>query len=164
MNENSCCSLSSPPLGGVLDFGHSNRCVVVSHWFFNRQFPSDTWCWACFHMLKNSSAQSFCYFQLFATPWTATCQASLSITNSRACSNPCPSSRLCHPTILSSVIPFSFCLQSFLTSGSFPMVSSSHQVAKGLELQCQHQSFQRVFRIDFLQDGLVWSPCSPRDS
>ena len=37
----------------------------------------------------------------------------------RACSNSCPSSRWCHPTILSSVIPFS-CLQSFPGSGSFP--------------------------------------------
>ena len=37
-----------------------------------------------------------------------------------ACSNLCPSSRWCHPTISSSVIPFS-CLQSFPASGSFPM-------------------------------------------
>ena len=39
----------------------------------------------------------------------------------RACSNPCPSSQWCHPTISSSVIPFSSCLQSFPESGSFPM-------------------------------------------
>ena len=39
----------------------------------------------------------------------------------RACSNSCPSSRWCHPTISSSVIPFSFCLQSFPVSGSFQM-------------------------------------------
>ena len=38
-----------------------------------------------------------------------------------ACSNPCPLSRWCHPTISSSVIPFSSCLQSFPASGSFPM-------------------------------------------
>ena len=38
-----------------------------------------------------------------------------------ACSNSCPLSRWCHPTISSSVIPFSSCLQSFLVSGSFPM-------------------------------------------
>ena len=36
-------------------------------------------------------------------------------------SNPCPSSRWCHPTISSSVIPFSSCPQSFPASGSFPM-------------------------------------------
>ena len=39
----------------------------------------------------------------------------------RACSNSCPSSRWCHPTISSSVIPFSSCLQSFSASGSFQM-------------------------------------------
>ena len=38
-----------------------------------------------------------------------------------ACSNSCPLSQWCHPTILSSVIPFSSCLQSFPASGSFPM-------------------------------------------
>ena len=37
------------------------------------------------------------------------------------CSNSCPLSWWCHPTILSSVIPFSSCLQSFPASGSFPM-------------------------------------------
>jgi len=39
----------------------------------------------------------------------------------RACSNSCPSSQGCHPTISSSVVPFSSCLQSFPESGSFPM-------------------------------------------
>ena len=38
-----------------------------------------------------------------------------------ACSNSCPSSWRCHRTISSSVVPFSSCLQSFPTSGSFPM-------------------------------------------
>ena len=37
------------------------------------------------------------------------------------CSNSCPPSRWCHPTISSSVVPFSSCLQSFPASGSFPM-------------------------------------------
>ena len=48
--------------------------------------------------------------------------------------------------------------------GLFQWVSSSHQVAKVLELQLQHQSFQWIFRTDFLYDWLVWSPCNPRDS
>ena len=39
----------------------------------------------------------------------------------RVCSNSCPLSRWCHPTISSSVIPFSCCLQSFPALGSFPM-------------------------------------------
>ena len=43
-------------------------------------------------------------------------------------------------------------------------VSSSHQVATVLEFQLQHQSFQWIFRTDFLYDRVVWSPCCPRDS
>ena len=39
----------------------------------------------------------------------------------RVCSNSCPLSRWCHPTISSSVDPFSSCFQSFSASGSFPM-------------------------------------------
>ena len=48
--------------------------------------------------------------------------------------------------------------------GLFQLIGSSHQVAKVLELQLQRQSFQWIFRTDFLQDWLVWSPWSPRDS
>ena len=48
--------------------------------------------------------------------------------------------------------------------GLFQWVSSSHPVAKVLELQLQCQSFQWIFRTDFQEDGLVGSPCSPRDS
>ena len=48
--------------------------------------------------------------------------------------------------------------------GLFQEVSSSHQVAKVLEFQLQHQSFQWIFRTDFLEDGLFGSPCSPRNS
>ena len=46
----------------------------------------------------------------------------------------------------------------------FQWVSSSHQVVKVLEFQLQHQSFPWTPRTDLLQDGLVGSPCSPRDS
>ena len=46
----------------------------------------------------------------------------------------------------------------------FQRVNSLHEVAKVLEFQLQHQSFQWIFRTDFLLDGLVGSPCSPRDS
>ena len=48
--------------------------------------------------------------------------------------------------------------------GLFQWVSSLHQVAKILELQLQHQSFQWILRLDFLYDWLVWSPCSTRES
>ena len=48
--------------------------------------------------------------------------------------------------------------------GLFQWVNSLHQVAKVLEYQLQHQSLQWTPRTDLLQDGLVGSPCSPRDS
>ena len=65
-----------------------------------------------------------------------------------------------HP--LSSPSPPAFNLSRH--QGVFKWVSYSHQVAKVLELQLQHQSFQWIFRTDFLYDWLVWSSCSPRDS
>ena len=46
----------------------------------------------------------------------------------------------------------------------FKWVNSLHQVAKVLEFQLQHQSFQRICRTGLLSDGLVGSPWSPRDS
>ena len=66
-----------------------------------------------------SSVQLLSHVQLFATPWTAACQASLSSPTPGACSNSCPLSRWCHPTISSSVIPFSSCLQCFPGSRVF---------------------------------------------
>ena len=81
-----------------------------------------------------------------------------------ACSNSChwvsdaiqPSSPLSFPS------PPAFNLSQH--QGLFQWVSSSHQVAKVLELQPQHQSLQWIFSTDFLLDWLVRSPCSPRDS
>ena len=82
----------------------------------------------------------------------------------RVDSNSCPLSRWCHPPShpLSSPSPPAFNLSQH--QGLFQWVSSSHQVAKVLEFQLQHPSFQWIFRTDFLEDGLVGSPCSPRDS
>ena len=67
----------------------------------------------------------------------------------RACSNSCPLSQWRHPTISSSVVLFSSCLQSFPASGSFQM-SFSNQVAKVLELQFRHQSVQWIVRVNCL--------------
>ena len=67
-----------------------------------------------------SSVQSLSHVQFFATPWTATHQASLSIINSWSLLKLMSIKSQCHPTISSSVIPFSSCLQSFPESGSFP--------------------------------------------
>jgi len=65
-------------------------------------------------------------------------------------SNSCPLCWWCHPTIPASVIPFPPSFNLSQHQGLFKWVSSSHQVAKVMELQLQHQSFQWIFRTDFL--------------
>ena len=76
----------------------------------------------CYQFFNSfSSVQLLSHVWLFATPWTAAHQPSLSITNSRAYLNSCPLSRWCYPTISSSVVLFSSCPQLFPASGSFPM-------------------------------------------
>ena len=67
-----------------------------------------------------SSVQLLSRFRLFATPWTAACPVSLSITNSLSLPK-CPLSWWCYPVISSSVVPFSSCPQSFPALGSFQM-------------------------------------------
>ena len=86
--------------------------------------------------------QSLSRVRLFGTPWNAAHQASLSITNSwsllklMSIESMMPSNLL----ILSSPSPPTFNL--FQHQGLFKWVSSLHQVAKVLEFQLQHQSFQ----------------------
>ena len=67
----------------------------------------------------------------------------------RVHSNSCPLSLWSHPTISSSVTPLS-CPQSFPASGSFPASRLFTSGGWNLELQLQHQSFQWIFRADFL--------------
>ena len=66
----------------------------------------------------------------------------------RVCSNSCPLSRWCHPTISPSVTPFPPALN--LSQGLLQWGRSSHQVPKVLELQLQHQPFRWIFRVDLL--------------
>ena len=101
-----------------------------------------------------SSVQSLSRVQLFATPWTAACQASLSITSSQNLLKLMPI-ELVMPSnhlILSSPSPPVFNLSQH--QGLFQWVSSLHQVAKVLEFQLQYQSFQWIFRISFRMDWL----------
>ena len=78
-----------------------------------------------------------------------------------AYSNSCPLSWQYHPTISSSVTLFSFCLQSAPASGSFPMsqVFASGGQSIGASASVFPMNVQGWFPL-----GLVWSPCSPRDS
>ena len=98
--------------------------------------------------------------QLFATPWTVAHQARLPFSISQKLlkfmftESVTPSNHLilCHPLLL---LPSIFPNIRVFTN-------DSHQVAKLLELQLR--SFQWIFRVDFLLNWVVWSPCSPRDS
>ena len=65
--------------------------------------------------------QSLSHVWFFVTPWTRAHQASLSFTVFKSLPNSCPLSQWCHPTISSSVTPFSSCPQSSPASGSFPL-------------------------------------------
>ena len=97
-----------------------------------------------------SSVQSLSHVRL-CDPWTAATRLLCPSPTPGVHSNSSPLSRWCNPTISSSVVSFSSCPQSFPASGSLQWVSSSHQVTKVLEFQLQHQSFQWIFRTDFLR-------------
>ena len=90
-----------------------------------------------------------------ATPWTAAYQASFNISQSllklMSIESVMPSSHLllCHPLL--------FLLSIFPSNRLFSNVCDMNQVAKVLELQLQHQSFQWRFRTDFLYEWLVGS-------
>ena len=108
-----------------------------------------------------SSVQSLSCVWIFATPWTAAHQASLSITTSQS---------LLKPMSIELVMPYNhliFYRLLLLQPSIFPSIKVFsnelvlHQVAEVLEFQLQHQSFQWMFRSDLLYDGLVGSPCNP---
>ena len=65
----------------------------------------------------------------------------------RAWSNSCPSSQCCHTTISSSVVPFSSCLQSFPTSGSFQMSQFFTPGGQRIGISGSAWSFQGIFRV-----------------
>ena len=82
----------------------------------------------------------------------------------RIYSNSCPLSRWCHPTISFSVVPFSFHLQSFPASGSFPMSQSFASSGQSIRVSASASVLLLNIQGCFLEDRLVWSPCCPRDS
>ena len=104
-----------------------------------------------------SSAQPLSHVWFFVTPWTAA-------PTPGAYSNSCPLSWWCHPTISSSVVSFSFHLQSFPASGSFLM---SHLFASGGQ-SLRTSTLASILPVNiqgwFPLDWLVWSPCYPKDS
>ena len=130
--------------------------------------------WACFQIRLtfepgNSARQTAlpaadgCYCSvaksLFATPWTAACQASLPFTvfwsllklmsmSDAIQPSLCP--WWCHPAISSFVVPFSSCLHSFPTSGSLPMSQFCASGGQSIEVSTSASVLPIIFRTDFL--------------
>ena len=100
--------------------------------------------------------------------WTAAQQTSLSFNISQVCSNSCPLGQWCHPTISSSVIPLCSCLQSFPTSGPFPVsrLFSSGGQSIGASASVLPMNIQGLFPlgmtdlISLLSKGLARVLCS----
>ena len=106
--------------------GHGIRRKDGSEILVNKIMKGDFLSWKSFsyglkRLTQFSSVQSLSHVRLFETPWIAARQAPRPSTTPGVHSNSCPSSRWCHPTISSSVVPFSSCPQSLPASGSFPM-------------------------------------------
>ena len=112
-----------------------------------------------------NSVQSPNHVRLFATSWVTAHQASLSITNFRSSlrlmsiKSVMPSSHpiLGHPLLLLPPIPPS--IRIFSNESTLRM-----RWPKYWSFIFSHRSFQKTPRTDLLQNGLVGSPCSPRDS
>ena len=79
-------------------------------------------------------------------------------------SNSHPSSQWCHPATSSSVIPFSSCPQSLPASEPFPMSQLFAWGGQSTGVSALAPFLPKTPRVDLLQNGLVGSPCSPRDS
>ena len=91
---------------------------------------------------------SISHVWIFVNPWTASCEVSCPLLSPRDCSHSGPLSWWCHPTISSSVTPFSSCPQISQNQDLFQRVSPSHQVAKVLELSSEDSGLIS-FRIDW---------------
>ena len=110
-----------------------------------------------------SSVQFLSHVWPHATPWATACHASLSITKSQ--------SWLKFMSIQSVMLSnhLIFCHPFLLLPSIFPTISVfSNELVLSIRWpkywsEAQHQSFQWIFKT-YLQDWLVWSPCSPRDS
>ena len=109
----------------------SNICLFANmtgeKWYLNGHFSYNEWDWPLLYVCC-----SYCFSRSVLSnstaPWSAWgCRTGLKdrlpcpLPSPKVCSNSCPLSQRCHPTISSSVIAFSFCPQSFPASGAFPI-------------------------------------------
>ena len=140
----------------LINFMHNSITFTLNPWIITVILDSHI----SGEIFSCSSVQSLSHARLFVTPWTAVCQASQSITNSlsllklMSIESVVLSNHfiLCHQSST-----FSSCLKLSQHQGRFQWVSSSYQVAKVLEFQSQHQSFQWIVRVDLAVQGTLKS-------
>ena len=135
--------------------------ICYVYYFLSLAMYKFTYTW--YHLVSHQFSRSVMSDSV--TPRTAARKASLSNINSWS---------VLKLMSIESVIPSNhliLCRLLLLLPSVFPStrVFSNESVLHNRwpeywEFQCQRQSFQWIFRIDFLEDWLVWSPCSPRDS
>ena len=119
--------------------------------------------WRCATMdYQFSSVTQLC--PTLYNPMDCSMQVSLSVATPGVYSNSCPLSWWCHPTISSSIIPFSSCLQCFSASGSFQMsqffASGGQSIGVSASASVLPMKLQSWFPL-----GLTgWISLSPRDS
>ena len=152
MSASSVPIVVMPLLPGFLPVQHSSVFCMSLAW---PEAPT-----LCVFFSSINSVITLCIFMVLVrgtnTTYTYSCCCSAVVFNSlwphglqhtslpcpslypRVCSNSHPLSQWCHPTISSSVVPFSSCPQSFQHQGLCQRVGSLHQVGKVLELQLQH--------------------------
>ena len=126
--------------------------IFLLHWVFVIQFL----------------IQSLSHIQLFATPWTIACQASLPITNSQSLlelisiESVMSSNHLilCHPLLLP---PSNFPSIRVFSRESFLCISWPKYWSFSFSISPSSGLISDI-QTDFIQDGLVGSPCSPKDS
>ena len=161
--QNECFSpqvnFSTFPCGFLTFFPYLLNIILIQ--LFSG-YPIWVYFWQKFSLLF-SSVQSLNRVLLFATPWIAAHQASLSITNSQSLLNSCPLSRWCHSAISSSVIPFSSCPQSLPASGSFPMSQHFAWGGQSIGVLAAASVLPMTIQDWFPLGWTVGSPCSPRD-
>ena len=116
------------------------------------------------YSVQFTSVQSLSRVLLFVTPWIAACQASLSITNSRSTLRLTSIKSVMPSSHLIFCVPFSSCHQSLLASESFPMSQLFPWGGQSTAVSALASFLLKNPRADLLQNGLVGSPCSPRDS
>ena len=151
-------------LNGIITFGFSfslspsHSCYLFFFIFLTLYFVAVYFhCYWIFILLNNYATiyaavvvQSLSRIRLFATPWTAALQASVSFTRSQSLLKFMSIELMMLSNISSSTTPSYFFFDLSQHQGPFQWVGCWHQVAKVLEFQLQHQFFQWMCRADFL--------------